>query len=483
MVRRRSLRKILGIISIIGTGFVFITATNTQAGFEWVPAKKETSPMVTAPAPSPVAPVIIEPQDNAPTALMPAPISSKVDMAPPPAVNMPPMDVQPAYEPQPTIKVIRPKQADLAPPPPQETSQDKVIWSQEQRAIDAPAAAPEQIRRKRPIRTVSEVAPPRTAAAVRTKIIMPDDAPESAMSKTSNAERLNVENNISEKKPAIIIKSEPVITEAPMMDNAAAVAYEQAVGFGSDMPLAYALTQIVPAGYAYSFASNVNPGQTVSWNGGKPWNEVVADMVAPLGLYAKIEGKKILVYKLLQPAKHSAVKTEPAPKAQITAKAQATQAIDAPIELTKVETKRLNIKNPTQNISAQPKETMVKIERIAEAQQINNVSDIEPAAGLEKASTNTSAYKDMQFWQGQKGASVKDLLNKWSDRADVDFVWDMKHDLTLSNNILINDNFENALKTVLTTALNEEFPPSITLMETPGADKSAKLVIKQQNNS
>ncbi len=66
-------------------------------------------------------------------------------------------------------------------------------------------------------------------------------------------------------------------------------------GFGTDMPLALALSQIVPAKYAYSFGNGVNPGALISWNGGKPWNEVLQDSLSSLDVDFEIKGKKIIL--------------------------------------------------------------------------------------------------------------------------------------------------------------------------------------------
>jgi len=51
-------------------------------------------------------------------------------------------------------------------------------------------------------------------------------------------------------------------------------------GFGSELPLVIALQQVVPAGYQFSFATGVNPGAAVSWEGGKPWKQVLANMLS-----------------------------------------------------------------------------------------------------------------------------------------------------------------------------------------------------------
>lgn len=68
-------------------------------------------------------------------------------------------------------------------------------------------------------------------------------------------------------------------------------------GFGNEIPLAMALRQVVPADYAYAFGNGVNPGYRVSWNGGKPWNEIVFDMIAPLDLVAYVRGNKLYINK------------------------------------------------------------------------------------------------------------------------------------------------------------------------------------------
>ena len=72
--------------------------------------------------------------------------------------------------------------------------------------------------------------------------------------------------------------------------------FTEAVGFGRDLPLALALSQVVPPEYSYAFARNVNVGTTVSWQGGKPWNEVLAEMLAANGMKADIEDGQVVIH-------------------------------------------------------------------------------------------------------------------------------------------------------------------------------------------
>ncbi len=69
-------------------------------------------------------------------------------------------------------------------------------------------------------------------------------------------------------------------------------------GFGTDMPLALALRQIVPAKYAFSFDESVNLGAIISWTGGKAWNLVLEDALAPLNITYNVNGNKLKLSKI-----------------------------------------------------------------------------------------------------------------------------------------------------------------------------------------
>lgn len=97
--------------------------------------------------------------------------------------------------------------------------------------------------------------------------------------------------------PAIERESEALPTPSPEILAAPLPSgpFANVVGFGADIPLALALGQIVPAEFAYSFASNVNPGLKISWDGGKPWNEVLNAALAPHNLRADVAGTAVVV--------------------------------------------------------------------------------------------------------------------------------------------------------------------------------------------
>ncbi|HEY8190907.1 MAG TPA: hypothetical protein VIG74_00680, partial [Alphaproteobacteria bacterium] len=82
--------------------------------------------------------------------------------------------------------------------------------------------------------------------------------------------------------------------EAPLKDDARE--YSIAEGFGRDIPLALMMQQVVPAGYAYSFDPQINLGMRVSWDGGKPWNIVLKESLAPFHVAATVSGMTVWLH-------------------------------------------------------------------------------------------------------------------------------------------------------------------------------------------
>src|SRR3546814_12837990 len=56
----------------------------------------------------------------------------------------------------------------------------------------------------------------------------------------------------------------------------AAVAADSVVtGFGNEVPLSFAVRQIVPPGHEISYGAGVDVNAVVTWSGGRPWGEVL----------------------------------------------------------------------------------------------------------------------------------------------------------------------------------------------------------------
>jgi hypothetical protein len=70
-------------------------------------------------------------------------------------------------------------------------------------------------------------------------------------------------------------------------------------GFGDQVPLSFAVRQIVPARFQVAFGDTVNGDAPVAWKGGKPWRPTLSDAVRPLGLTVSVVGATVKI----QPAR------------------------------------------------------------------------------------------------------------------------------------------------------------------------------------
>ena len=70
-------------------------------------------------------------------------------------------------------------------------------------------------------------------------------------------------------------------------------------GFGDQVPLSFAVRQIVPARFQVAFGEAVNSNAPVDWKGGKPWRPTLSDAVRPLGLTVSVVGATVTI----QPAR------------------------------------------------------------------------------------------------------------------------------------------------------------------------------------
>lgn len=274
------------------------------AGFEWVPVEQNETPVVQQPAPTepaaaPVFPVeAIESSED--TMMMPLPTIGQQDM-------QPPAQTAPVTAPAPQPIELQ-QQAAPTTPPPEPMIKTMDMSAPAKPETPAPESVSQELVASQP--STSEPTTPGPAAmdnvpVVKTKIIMPSNAPQSAMDKTPGSERLDI-NPFPQTQPTTppLAIAEPARTPEATVPQTAAAApdtvpdtnvQQEFIGFGNDMPLAIALRQVAPASYAFSFGTDVNPGAKVSWSGGSSWEMVVTDMISPLGLVAVIRNNTIHV--------------------------------------------------------------------------------------------------------------------------------------------------------------------------------------------
>jgi hypothetical protein len=66
-------------------------------------------------------------------------------------------------------------------------------------------------------------------------------------------------------------------------------------GFGHQIPLTFAVRQIVPIHFHVAFTGAVQKDAAVDWKGGDSWRETLAKAVRPLGLVITVSGAKVTI--------------------------------------------------------------------------------------------------------------------------------------------------------------------------------------------
>lgn len=436
-------------LSVILGATLTLSATVTHAGFQWVPPSGQKAASGAAVAVPPAASAPTDPVDQM---VLPMPgdkIQAQPGLNPGDDAalnNVPPVQPAPDYR------------APLAPVPAQEpvlkvkTISPPPASGREPVALMASPplpAAPEPVMAM----PLPESEAPQMAVPTTTKVIMPQDAPQSAMDSKPNSQRL-----VINPYPTGIPAKDVPIAAAPQLAAPAAKEepqgnFEIVEGFGADMPLALALQQIIPQGYAYSFGQGVNPGALVTWDGGKPWNQVISDMLAPHDLSFAIEGSRVHIR-------------------QAGAYRQGDAAgVTSAEELIR----RASINDPGEK---------------SQAQAINLLAGIESAAGepatLQAAADimgppNPLAKKEAahKMWSAKAGESLKNTLARWSKDAGVEMIWMASYDHTLKQDVTVEDSFDGAVRTIVTKNADAKSGPDVQFVQAQAG--SGSLLVKDRS--
>ncbi len=213
--------------------------------------------------------------------------------------------------------------------------------------------------------------------------------------------------------------------------------YSPVSGFGTDMPLALALQQVVPPSYGYIPEGKVDLGARVSWSGdGRPWDAVLNEMLAPLGLTSEIRGKNVHLRKQ-----------------------------DAPIEMVEqyVDTTRAASaqKQPSATSFDAPAKSSGSMEKPSERPAYSRAEN--PALSMTSdmsrtVPSNAPVTTGSKLWQATQGESLRTILTTWSQRAGFSLVWQSPQDFSITSDILVTGSFENALDILMHYGLGSAAP-------------------------
>jgi hypothetical protein len=248
----------------------------------------------------------------------------------------------------------------------------------------------------------------------------------------------------------------PVLSEPAAVQAAPVLA--EAVGFGSDIPLVLAMRQIVPPDYAFSFDPAIDQGARVTWNGGKPWDQVLNEALLPLQAVAYIDGKTVrvmpvsaqrlperVVADLPSPMQAAPMMTEPTPQ---------TPAQEVYVRRTTGSERSFwsRLKFWDSSDEEMPKKEVV----------VRNPAPLHhaptPLVPVETGVPNTATSVAPQgsgqtptFWQAERGDSLKNVLETWADEAGVRLYWVALQDYPLPAAIRVEGSFTDAVTKVLSS--------------------------------
>lgn len=236
---------------------------------------------------------------------------------------------------------------------------------------------------------------------------------------------------------ATMTPAQPTQNMAPMSQD-----YALAVGFGSNLPLVTALEQVVPDDYTYVMTDSAPMSTPVSWEGGRPWNMVLDDMLSPLGMRADISGKTVSLVKASRnkPVTTMASNT-PTP----------TQPINQPMAQAAVQT--TGEPQPLSNFG-QPLTPMA--EQAAQPRVQPVAMTVEPqvtkpvfSAPRQQPISRTIPTTTRGTWTSEKGATLRSVLEVWSAQAGAELFWSSDYDFPLAGAVNISGSFEDAVETLL----------------------------------
>ena len=268
-------------------------------------------------------------------------------------------------------------------------------------------------------------------------------------------------------------------------------------GFGRDIPLALVMQQIVPAGYAYSFETGIDPGTRVSWDGNQPWNIALQDAVTPLGMHVIVSDMTVWLRPGNPGDKDIGMMTvagqQPGPPVDDMTSMNSTamenvmsMITDTPDDMNnnmpQTDFAAIGRRNESDYSPSYPRRIPIMVSTNAtdtpatsapqtlspfpgETSHAASVPDAEPAtqknAGIQYIPPQSTPMPAMQppapaaatttaaRWQAQKDDSLHDTLQQWAAAEGITLYWDVGGDYRVPQDVHAHGAFTDAVMDLL----------------------------------
>jgi len=285
----------------------------------------------------------------------------------------------------------------------------------------------------------------------------------------------------------------------PIQPQSPASEYPLAVGFGSDLPMMTAIKQIIPEGYGLAFEAGVPTNMMMSWQGGRPWNDVLATVLAPHGLEARVQGNIVTITQTnpyiipgnaqpmntggMAPVQNVLRAPMEGPKVQMSPIMYDSQTSLTPITQDARSGLLQNASGNGEPASLYQTAVMQTPAPIMGSATTAPMMDggyapagaptplLSPAAAYTGATGPISAEsyggvspvtpelydRSVNYWTAPKSSTLREVLDSWTRKAGVELFWASEYDYPISTAVNIEGDFEEAVQ-VLLKGLEESNP-------------------------
>lgn len=230
--------------------------------------------------------------------------------------------------------------------------------------------------------------------------------------------------------------AKPVVVEAaPVAEPTPTPVSDDVVeGFGKDIPLAMALRDIVPAKYAYAFSPRDIAGVKISWRGGKPWQDVLKDALAPYDFDVSVNENNIVIFA----KQYTAPVAAPAASAPV-----APPVVPAPEQTSNAD--------PLPLVSADEPAPTMTARRPAEMDTAGTVPTAEVKKDDAPLVRTAVDMNDTRRWEARPGKTLRQTLEVWAKESNVELNWSTPYDYPISNAFYYDGSFAQAVDSLLST--------------------------------
>lgn len=218
--------------------------------------------------------------------------------------------------------------------------------------------------------------------------------------------------------------------------SASGNAFANFEGFGKDIPLSSAASQIVPGNYSVDYDNGVDSSVLVSWDSAKDWQTALRAAVAKKGLSAAIGSNAVIISKASAPSspKPSTKPYSSSPDGKAQTNKPRPQAPKAAAPTTPVETPvtggggfSIRPYKANQGAVEQPAAPASNDARLA------TKGDFKPYAPTQAVQYSVSS-----------GQMLRGVLNEWATKSGWRLIWESEYDYLIEADASFNGDFIKA---------------------------------------